>query len=64
MTPNAVTLLKNRASLYLELDSVDLAYQDYDKIISLDNKEIESLYNHAMIAIGKKKFGICKDDLE
>lgn len=63
MTPNAVTLLKNRASLYLEIDSVDLAYRDYEKVISLDNKDLESLYNHAMIAMGKKKLGTCEDDL-
>lgn len=64
MTPNAVTLLKNRASLYLELDSIDLAYADYERVISLDNKDLESLYNHGMIALGKKKSGISRDDFD
>lgn len=64
MTPNAVTLLKNRASLYVDIDSVDLAYADYEKIISLDNKDVESLYNHGMIALGKKKMGVSKDDFD
>lgn len=64
MTPNAVTLLKNRASLYVDVDSVDLAYADYEKIISLDSKDIESLYNHGMIALGKKKMGVSKDDFD
>lgn len=64
MTPNAVTLLKNRASLYLDIDSVDLAYSDYEKVLSLDNKDLEALYNHGMIALGKKKMGISKDDFD
>lgn len=64
MTPNAVTLLKNRASLYLQLDSIDLAYSDYERIIKLDNKDLESLYNHGMIAIGKQKMGISRDDFD
>lgn len=64
MTPNAVTLLKNRASLYLQLDSIDLAYADYERVISLDNKDLESLYNHGMIAMGKDKMGISRDDFD
>lgn len=51
MTPNAVTLLKNRASLYLELDSVNAAYADYEKIIKLDDTDVESRYYHGMIAL-------------
>lgn len=64
MTPNAVTLLKNRASLYVALDSVDLAYADYERIVSIDSKDIEALYNHGMIALGKKKMGVSKDDFD
>lgn len=64
MTPNAVTLLKNRASLYLEIDSVDLAFKDYEKVISLDNKDLEAIYNHGMIALEKKKMGVSKDDFD
>lgn len=64
MTPNAVTLLKNRASLYLEIDSIDLAYADYERVIELDNHEIEALYNHGMIAIEKKKMGVSRDDFD
>ena len=33
MTPNAVTLLKNRASLYLDMDSIEKAYSDYDRVL-------------------------------
>lgn len=64
MTPNAVTLLKNRASLYLQIDSIDLAYADYERVIALDNRDLESLYNHGMIAIEKKKMGISRDDFD
>ena len=41
MTPKAVTLLKNRASLYLELDSLSRAYMDYEKVILLDVDDID-----------------------
>ena len=34
MTPNAVTLLKNRASLYLDLDSATYALDNFESILS------------------------------
>ena len=51
MTPNAVTLLKNRASLYLEVDSVARALSDYDRILSLDEKDEESRYYHGILSL-------------
>lgn len=63
MTPRAVTLLKNRASLYIDMDSVDRAYEDYERVIELDNMDLEALYNHAMLAIEKGKMGQSEDDI-
>lgn len=51
MTPNAVTLLKNRASLFLELDSINRAYMDYEKVILLDTDDIESRYYHGLLSL-------------
>lgn len=51
MTPNAVTLLKNRASVYLEVDSVARALSDYDRILSLDEKDEESRYYHGILSL-------------
>ena len=62
MTPNAVTLLKNRASLYLDLDSLELAYADYERVLGIDNMDLEALYNHGMIALGMDKLGVSQDD--
>lgn len=55
MTPNAVTLLKNRASLYLDMDSIDKAYSDYRKVVELDGNDIEALYNSGILALEKKQ---------
>ena len=33
MTPHSVTLLRNRAALFSEIDSIDRAYQDYSQIL-------------------------------
>lgn len=64
MTPNAVTLLKNRASLYLDMDSIEKAYSDYDRVLELDDMDIEALYNHGVLALEKKEMEASKDDFE
>ena len=42
MTPKAVTLLKNRASLYLELDSLSRSYLDDEEVSLRGVGDIES----------------------
>lgn len=64
MTPNAVTLLKNRASLYMEMDSINSAYQDLEKVIELDEKDIESRYFHGMIALEYGDMTTSKNDFD
>lgn len=51
MTPNAVTLLSNRASLYLDIDSIALAKADYERIVKIDPSQIEARYNLGIISI-------------
>lgn len=63
MTPKAVTLLKNRASLYLELDSLSRAYMDYEKVILLDGEDIEARYYHGLIALRKAQIDVAKADV-
>jgi len=63
MTPKAVTLLKNRASLYLELDSLSHAYMDYEKVILLDKEDLESRYYHGLIALRKGQMDVAKADV-
>lgn len=63
MTPKAVTLLKNRASLYLEIDSLSHAYMDYEKVILLDKDDIESRYYHGLIALRKGQMDVAKADI-
>ena len=40
MTPNSVTLLKNRASLFLDMDSTERAYADYNRVLEIDGYDI------------------------
>ena len=49
LTPNAVTLLHNRAALYTVVDSIARAQADYERIRELDPADVESRYNHGMI---------------
>ena len=63
MTPKAVTLLKNRASLYVELDSLNHAYMDYEKVMLLDSEDVESRYYHGLIALRKGHIEIAKADI-
>ena len=51
LTPNAVTLLHNRAAIYTLVDSIALAQSDYERIMEIDPYDVESRYNHGMIAL-------------
>ena len=51
LTPNAVTLLLNRAAVYTLVDSIALAQADYERIMTIDPADVESRYNHGMIAL-------------
>ena len=51
ITPNAVTLLHNRAAVYILVDSIALAQADYERIIMLDESDVESRYTHGMLAL-------------
>lgn len=51
LTPNAVTLLLNRAAVYTLVDSIGRAKADYERIMQLDRNDVESRYNHGMLAL-------------
>lgn len=53
MTPNSVTLLRNRAALYSEIDSIDLAYNDYSQILMIDDTDEDALYQRGLIELGR-----------
>ena len=64
MTPNAVTLLMNRASLLVQLDSLTAASNDYHRVIQLDPLQEEARYNHGMIALEQHDINTAKADFE
>ena len=51
MTPHAVTLLLNRAALYVEMDSVDRAIDDYERVCELDLYDTEARYSLGVLAM-------------
>ncbi len=51
ITPNAVTLLHNRAAVYILLDSIARAQADYERIMMIDESDVESRYTHGMLAL-------------
>lgn len=64
MTPNAVTLLKNRASLYLDIDSVIDALEDFERILLLDEKDEETRYYHGILSIRVGDMDAAKKDFD
>lgn len=56
MTPNAVTLLLNRAAVLLQLGRHDEAMVDLEKVMSLDEKEEESRYTLGMMAMDEGNY--------
>ena len=51
MTPHAVTLLLNRAALYVEMDSVQWAIDDYERVCELDMYNTEARYSLGVLAM-------------
>ena len=51
MTPHAVTLLLNRAALYVEMDSVGRAVDDYERVCELDMYNTEARYSLGVLAM-------------
>lgn len=51
MTPHAVTLLLNRAALYVEMDSVGRAEDDYERVCELDLYNTEARYSLGVLAM-------------
>ncbi len=51
MTPHAVTLLLNRAALYVEMDSVGRALDDYERVCELDMYNTEARYSLGVLAM-------------
>ena len=51
MTPHAVTLLLNRAALYIEMDSVQSAIDDYERVCELDMYNTEARYSLGVLAM-------------
>ena len=51
MTPRAVTLLLNRAALYVEMDSIQRAIGDYERVCELDMYDTEARYSLGVLAM-------------
>ena len=51
MTPHAVTLLLNRAALYVQMDSVQRAIDDYERVCELDMYDTEARYSLGVLAL-------------
>lgn len=64
MTPNAVTLIKNRATLYLDIDSVEYARDDFERILLIDEKDEEARYYHGILSIRMGDMDAAKKDFD
>ena len=64
LTPYSVTMLLNRASLYLEMDYLDKAYVDYCNVIDLDDKNQEALRFRAYIYMRRRQYQDARNDYQ
>ena len=64
LTPYSVTMLLNRASLYLEMDYLDMAYVDYCNVIDLDDKNQEALRFRAYIYMRRRQYQDARNDYQ
>ena len=64
LTPYSITMLLNRASLYLDMDYLDKAYVDYCNVIDLDDKNQEALQFRAYIYMRRRQYQEAKNDYQ
>ena len=61
-TPFSITMLLNRASLYLDMDYLEQAYSDYCNVIDLDKKNKEALQFRAYIYMRRRQYPEARAD--
>ena len=61
MTPHAVTLLLNRAALYVQMDSVERAIDDYERVCELDMYNTEARYSLGVLAMERGDNKLAED---
>ena len=64
LTPYSITMLLNRASLYLDMDYLDKAYVDYCNVIDLDAKNQEALQFRAYIYMRRRQYQDARNDYQ
>lgn len=64
LTPYSITILLNRASLYLDMDYLDKAYVDYCNVIDLDSKNQEALQFRAYIYMRRRQYLDARNDYQ
>lgn len=62
LTPYSITMLLNRASLYLEMDYLDKAYVDYCNVIDMDKGNKEALQFRAYIYMRRRQYAEARMD--
>ena len=61
MTPHAVTLLLNRAALYVDMDSVQRAIDDFERVCELDMYNTEARYSLGVLAMERGDTKLAED---
>ena len=64
LTPYSITMLLNRASLYLDMDYLDKAYVDYCNVIDLDAKNQDALGFRAYIYMRRRQYQDARNDYQ
>lgn len=62
--PNTIPILINRAALYCEIDSLDLAMRDYNIILSIDADNVQALDQRGLLYLSQKNLLAAESDFE
>ena len=62
LTPNAVTLILNRAALLTQMDSLEYALHDYQRVIAIEPNNAEALYSHGTLSLQQGRDSIAAED--
>lgn len=62
--PASVTILSNRARVFLSIGEEYSAYKDYSNILDLDSMDVSARFNHCLLSLRRHDFRAARTDFD